>query len=109
MPERLKLKSYFAAIVTADDVPCAKPDALLYRVACDSLRAEASLACAFEDSCSGVVAAKAADLHCVGVTGQDETRESLLAAGADCVVPNFNNLTLESLQILLHSSRTMKS
>jgi beta-phosphoglucomutase len=108
MLERLELKSYFAAIVTADDVSCAKPDALVYRVACANLGAQPSFACAFEDSCSGVVAAKSADLYCVGVTSEEKISECLLTAGADCVIPDFNNLTLESLQGLLQSSRIMK-
>jgi beta-phosphoglucomutase len=94
--------------VTADDVSSAKPDALVYRVACANLGAQPSVACAFEDSCSGVVAAKSADLYCVGVTSEEKISESLLTAGADCVIPDFNNLTLESLQGLLQSSRIMK-
>jgi beta-phosphoglucomutase-like phosphatase (HAD superfamily) len=105
MLERLGLKPYFGAIVTADDVSVAKPDSLVYQVACRSLGIEPSFACAFEDSCSGVIAAKAAALHCVGVTNQERTRKSLVAAGVDCVVEDFNNLSLESLQGLLDSSR----
>jgi len=105
MLERLGLKPYFGAIVTADDVSRGKPDSLVYRVACKSLGFDPSFACAFEDSCSGVLAAKAAALRCVGVTNEGKTRKSLVTAGVDHVVEDFNNLSLQSLQALLGSSR----
>jgi HAD superfamily hydrolase (TIGR01509 family) len=108
MLERLGLKPYFAAIVTADDVSCAKPDSLVYRVACHHLQTEPYEACAFEDSCSGVLAAKSAALRCIGVASSETTRKVLLNAGADFVIPDFNNLTLKKLETLLDSARIVK-
>jgi beta-phosphoglucomutase len=97
--ERLNLRGYFTAIITANDVVASKPDPAIYRLACQSLSVVPAEALAIEDAFSGVQAAKAAGLRCVGIPGDQDARR-LHDAGADLVVRNLRGLTLEALENL---------
>jgi HAD superfamily hydrolase (TIGR01509 family) len=72
--ERLGLIHHFAAIKAYGDVPRAKPAPDLYMAACDALGVAPTGAIAFEDSPTGLTAAKHAGLFAVAVpnavTGQ---------------------------------------
>ncbi len=57
----------FDAIVAGDDVAEPKPAPDIYLRACDLLEVEPSETIAFEDSPSGVTAARAAGLHVIGI------------------------------------------
>lgn len=57
----------FDAIVAGDDVAEPKPAPDIYLRACDLLEVEPSETIAFEDSPSGVAAARAAGLHVIGI------------------------------------------
>jgi HAD superfamily hydrolase (TIGR01509 family) len=78
----------FDAIVTADDVTHPKPAPDIYLLACRRLGVEPSDALALEDSASGVAAAKAAGLTCIGVPQFAETDVS----AADRVVDSLEEL-----------------
>jgi beta-phosphoglucomutase len=94
---RLKLTKHFQVIVTGDDVERGKPDpAIFLRVAKD-LQRESSELLAFEDAVSGVKAAKAAGMRCVGIA-QPASAAGLLAAGADPVVSDFRPLSHSKLE-----------
>lgn len=80
----------FPITVAGEDVARGKPDPLPYRTALDRLGIGPDEAMAFEDSPSGLKAAKAAGIVTVGVlTGQ--TAEALAALGADLTVRDFSN------------------
>jgi HAD superfamily hydrolase (TIGR01509 family) len=98
--DRLRLRAMFQVVVTGDDVPKGKPDPAIYQMACAQLGVKPELALAFEDSASGVVAAKSAGLRCVAVSNY-QAAERLRAAGADFVVPDFGEKSLEHIQTLL--------
>ena len=72
--ERLGLIHHFAAIKAYGDAPRAKPEPDLYLAACDALGVAPAEAIAFEDSPTGLTAAKRAGLFAVAVpnavTGQ---------------------------------------
>jgi len=57
---------WFGAIATGDEVP-PKPAPDVYRLACERIGADPAKAIALEDSPTGVQAAQAAGLHCIGV------------------------------------------
>ena len=61
------LLGMFDAIVAGDDVAEPKPAPDIYLRACDLLEVEPSETIAFEDSPSGVTAARAAGLHVIGI------------------------------------------
>jgi len=85
----LGLRHYFQAIVTGDQVKYGKPDPAIFRVACDQLRVKPSQTLVFEDSVSGIRAAKAAGMRCVGVAANGII-PILVDAGADHIIPNFS-------------------
>ena len=57
---------WFGAIATGDEVP-PKPAADVYRLACERIGVDPATAVAIEDSPTGVLAARAAGLVCIGV------------------------------------------
>lgn len=68
--EKYNLRHYFDHITTSDDVEKVKPDPALYLKTVQGLSVDANHAIAFEDSLNGLIAAKAAGLHCVIVPNQ---------------------------------------
>lgn len=93
----LGIRESFAAIVTADDVQFGKPDPDIFRKAADRLGSAYSDLLVCEDAVSGVQAAKAAGIRCLGIA--DHARaEELLEAGADQVVANFACTSLPELR-----------
>jgi len=81
-------------------VTCGKLDPAIFRLASEQLRVPPPETLVFEDSVSGVKAAKAAGMKCVGIAA-DGLIPKLLDAGAIQIVPNYTNLSLNHLQTLL--------
>jgi HAD superfamily hydrolase (TIGR01509 family) len=98
--KRLGLMGHFAAMVTGDEVRAGKPDPGIYVLACQRVNCPPNAAVAFEDAASGVRAAKDAGLRCVGIASNG-SKHKLSAAGADCVLSDFLNLTLEAFHSLI--------
>jgi beta-phosphoglucomutase len=97
--EKLRLNQYFRVVVTGDDVKEGKPDPTIFLRAASELKIRPDEALALEDSVSGVQAAKAAGMNCLGIA--DSTRSAeLLHAGADHVVPDFCGVTLAKIHQL---------
>ncbi len=89
----LRVAHRFPITVAGEDVDRGKPDPLPYRTALDRLGIGPDEAVAFEDSPSGLVAAKAAGMAAVGVlTGQ--SAKALTALGADLTVRDFSDPAL---------------
>lgn len=65
--KRLGLYDTFDCVCCREDVDIIKPDPALYLAALDGLGLRAEEAIAFEDSASGILAAKRAGLYCVAV------------------------------------------
>ena len=79
----------FDAVVAGDDVAEPKPAPDVYLRACDLLGVEPSETIAFEDSPTGVAAARAAGLHVVGIPsypGVELDAHSLAASLGDAAV-----------------------
>jgi beta-phosphoglucomutase len=88
--EVLRIDRRFHVKVVGGDVARGKPDPLPYLTALERLGVRAGEAVAFEDSVSGIRAAKAAGILTVGLlTGQAEA--TLREAGADVAVSDFEN------------------
>jgi HAD superfamily hydrolase (TIGR01509 family) len=91
---RLGTHEVFTVLATGD-TNAAKPAPDTYLAALDGLGVPAAQAVAFEDSPTGVLAAKAAGLRCVAVPNP---ATSLLAfPGADVVVYSLDDLSLPNL------------
>lgn len=92
----------FTAIVSGDDVSRGKPDPEVFLTAAARVGVPARSCVVFEDAPSGVQAAKAAGMACVGVTFVGHhPAERLTAAGADLVVPSLEAVSVEQVEALL--------
>ena len=91
----LKLRDYFRVIVTGDDVKEGKPDPAIFNEAARRLSLRAEDLLAIEDSVSGVRAAKAAGMKCLGIATHDRAQK-LLDAGGDWVLPDFLEASVDS-------------
>jgi beta-phosphoglucomutase len=98
--QRLHLITEFRAVVTGDDVTVGKPHPSIYNLACERLNVAPKYTLAIEDAVSGIQAARAAGLTCIGVAGhQSPTR--LREAGAAHVVDDFLDLSVAQLECFL--------
>ncbi len=86
-----QLTDVFDAIITSDDVAHGKPAPDIYLLACERLGVAPSDALALEDSPTGIAAAKAAGLACIGVPQFAETDVS----AADRVIDSLEVLLAE--------------
>jgi len=100
MLKRLGILAHFTAVVTGEEVGAGKPDPAIYLLACQRIGCPPNTTVAVEDAAAGVRAAKGAGLRCVGIS-RCGSEEKLTAAGADCVLPDFVNLTLEKFRSLV--------
>jgi beta-phosphoglucomutase len=97
---RIGLLTRFSAVVTGDEVRKGKPDPSIYRLACQHINCPPHAAVAVEDAVSGIRAAKAAGLRCVGISG-GKSADQLTAAGADCVLQDFVDITIRKFYSLV--------
>ena len=94
---QLGLTQRFRVIVTGDEVENGKPDPALFLKASQDLAIDPADLIVFEDAVSGVRAAKAAGMKCVGIAVADRT-PLLFEAGADYVAADFNSLSYSKLK-----------
>jgi HAD superfamily hydrolase (TIGR01509 family) len=95
--DSLNLRHYFEAVVTGDQVAQGKPHPAIFQLACGHLLIEPACTLVFEDSVSGVRAAKAAGARCVGVASNGVAQQ-LIAAGADEIILDFSSVAFERLE-----------
>ncbi len=89
----------FQAVVTGEDVLRGKPDPAIFILAAERMRMRPSEVLVCEDAANGVQGAKAAGMKCLAIAANG--RGPLLAkAGADKVVPDFTQVSLDELQRL---------
>jgi HAD superfamily hydrolase (TIGR01509 family) len=94
--ERFGIRKRFCTVVSANDVKRGKPDPEIYSRACEKLDALPSATLAIEDAVSGIKAARAAGMKCLGVA--DSSRAPLLyEAGAEHVIPDFTKIQISDL------------
>lgn len=91
--DSLQLTNWFEAIVDGNDLAHAKPHPEVFLKAAGRLGVLPEEAVVFEDAFSGVQAAKAADMFCVGVGSPDILHE------ADLVLPSLEGFSTEKLQL----------
>ncbi len=89
------LESCFDRLWCGDDVTRVKPDPQLYLCALGSLGCAPAEAIAFEDSRTGIAAAKAAGLYCVAVPNRLTVHANL--DQADLKIDSLAELSLEQL------------
>jgi beta-phosphoglucomutase len=90
---QLHLLEYFSAIVAGDEVSAGKPDPAIFRLTSQKLDVAPNEILVFEDSVSGVKAARAAGMRCVGLA-ESSRAEILMEAGADHVIGHFGTFSV---------------
>lgn len=89
--QSLKLDRLFAATVTGHDITRPKPDPEIFLRGAELLGVEPSACLVFEDATSGVAAARAAGMRCIGVGSPDALPE------ADACIRNFHDPGLDGI------------
>lgn len=89
----------FSALITGNDVANGKPDPEIFVRAAERLSLAPHNLLVVEDAVSGVKAAKSAGMKCLGIAANGRGGD-LLAAGADHVVPDFSEVSLQDVQQL---------
>ncbi len=97
--DKLGLKQCFRVVITGDEVEEGKPHPAIFVKAAQQLAMDSSQLVVFEDAPSGVKAAKAAGMLCVGIARPD-LASALLDAGAIHVAPDFRSLSCSKVQEL---------
>lgn len=92
--KRLKLDSYFDAIIDGNKVSHAKPDPEVFLKGAEALGLEPSECVVFEDAVAGVEAALNGNMKCIGIG------EKTVLAKANKVIPGFENFSLENLRMI---------
>jgi len=100
--ERLKnigIYDCFSVVIGEEDVTHHKPDPEVYNLVAQKLDADPKATVVFEDAPSGIEAAISAGMKSVGICTTYTTREKL--SRADLVVNSLEEVTLETIQMLL--------
>lgn len=93
------IRNRFRAVITAEDVDRGKPDPALFLKAAQALQIDPGRILVCEDAVAGVLAAKSAEMKCLGIAANG--RESMLKqAGADMVVSDFSQACLNDVRRL---------
>lgn len=89
--KKIGLDRFFKTIISVEDITEPKPSPETFLLAMNQLGLEPEQCIIFEDSVSGVKAAKAANMFCVGITTGTET-DRLTLAGADKTIADYTEI-----------------
>ncbi len=89
--ERLKLESYFDAVVDGTKVTKAKPDPEVFLLGAQLLEQDPKNCVVFEDAQAGIEAAINAGMKCVGIGSEQNLKNATL------VMPGFDGVTLKDI------------
>ncbi len=95
--DNLKIRHYFDAIVSADDVHHSKPDPETYLKCASLLNCRAEDCIVFEDAPKGVEAAGNAGMNAVVLTTMQEKYEFASYSNIICFVKDYNDGQLQNL------------
>lgn len=89
--KKIGFDKFFETIISIEDVSEAKPSPETFLLAMNELGLEPEQCIIFEDAVSGVRAAKAANMYCVGITTSTE-KDRLERAGADKIIADYTEI-----------------
>jgi sugar-phosphatase len=95
--EKFAIGSYFSVLHSAEHETVGKPDPAVYRTTMSLLGADPRQCLAFEDSLSGVRAAKAAGALVIAVPAPDDALDPGFAV-ADVILRSLRDFSLDLLQ-----------
>ncbi len=95
---KLGIGEYFSSIVGGEEIKKGKPAPDIFLKAAKRLKAKPSACIVIEDSKNGVLAAKAAEMKCVGFKNPNSGNQDLTKA--DLIVDKYNSLNVSTLRNL---------
>jgi beta-phosphoglucomutase len=100
--ELTRIRDFFAAVVSMEDTRKGKPDPEVFLTAARKLGIEPSRCLVIEDAVAGIQAAQAGGMKSIAVTFVGHhPAEKLQAAGADLVVGNLAEVSVEQVRQIL--------
>jgi beta-phosphoglucomutase len=100
-----RTERFFDAIVSMEDTQRGKPDPQVFLVAAERLKVAPQCCVVVEDAVAGVQAARAGGMKCIAVRFVGHHPEAALrASGADLVVPNLEQVSVQTVRHLLNGT-----
>lgn len=99
--KRLQLLNFFDAVVGGDQVTKGKPDSEIFLKSASLLQCAPSECVVIEDSTNGVIAAKTANMKCVGFRSPNTKGQQL--DHADWIVDDLIDISIEKLKLWFNS------
>ncbi|HUB93484.1 MAG TPA: HAD family phosphatase [Verrucomicrobiae bacterium] len=96
--DQLKLREYFSAVLTAQDVHKGKPDPEIYVGCAKRLQVDPRECVVIEDTISGIKSGQAADMKVIAITTTHPKDELTIA---DLIVSSFKELSIERIENLI--------
>lgn len=96
--ETFNLGKYFDFIISGEEVQNGKPDPEIFLTVANRLNVKPTECLVIEDAKNGVIAAKSANMKCIGLKGDGSGNQDLTEA--DLIIENFNELHLENIEEL---------
>ncbi len=93
--QHLPVKQYFESVIDASQVTKGKPDPEIFIKAAQSLGTDPRQCIAFEDSVSGIAAAKSAGMKVIALTTM-QSRDKI--QNADFIIDNYTQINLQELE-----------
>lgn len=93
----LGISDIFNAVISGEQCQKGKPDPEIFLRAANALRIEPRNCVVIEDSTSGVAAAKAAGMRCIGYANPEAVKQDIHLA--DEIITDFEQLTVEYLMM----------
>lgn len=94
--DKLQIKEYFGLVLSGENFTKSKPDPQLFLAALDYFKVKPEEAVIIEDSNKGVIAAKRANINCVGFINENSGNQDLSLA--DVQVEDLHSLCLKDLE-----------
>lgn len=94
--DKLQIKEYFGLVLSGENFTKSKPDPQLFLAALDYFKVKPEEAVIIEDSNKGVIAAKRANINCVGFINKNSGNQDLSLA--DVQVEDLHSLCLKDLE-----------
>lgn len=100
MLERTGIDRNFTHFITAHDVTYGKPHPEPYEKMREKMNVSCEHCLVFEDAISGILSAKAAGMHAIGI-GNEITGPGLLSAGASDIIKDFTGSFTRERQLVV--------
>lgn len=97
--DAMDLRGYFEEIYSAENEDLGKPHPGVFIATAKLLDVEPRYCLVFEDAPAGVLAAKAAKMHCIAVP-EPEQKDHKFIKIADIILDSLNDLTIETIKSL---------